>query len=127
MEGSSVFGVVGGTPDDPRLAYLKEPQPVTDELLELARPAKPTEVFRFAAPCAGGGCKHFDGQDCRLAARTVRMIPAAVEKLPPCRLRPRCRWWRQEGGAACLRCPVVVTTVRKPSEEERLWADPDDG
>jgi hypothetical protein len=125
MQGSLAFGVVGGTVDEPRLSYLAEPQPVTEELLALSKPAKPTEVFRFAAPCAASGCKHFDGSDCRLAARTTRMIPAVVEKLPPCRLRPRCRWWRQEGKAACMRCPVVVTTIRNPTEEQLRVADPD--
>jgi len=50
---SFVFGVVNGTADEPRLRHLTEPQPVTLELLELAAPVRPTEVFRFAAPCAG--------------------------------------------------------------------------
>lgn len=125
MEGSVVFGVVGGTAREPRLKYLSEPQPVTDELLELSKPVKPTEVFRFAAPCAGSGCKHFDGADCRLAKRTVDMQPAVVDKLPACRLRPRCRWWQQEGKSACMRCPMVVTEVRHPTLHEIQWADPD--
>jgi hypothetical protein len=124
MEQSVVFGVVGGTVEVPRLAYLKEPQPVTDEVLSLSGPVKPTEVFRFAAPCAGSACQHFDGADCRLAKRTVRMLPEAVHRLPPCRLRPRCRWWQQEGGAACMRCPMVVTENYWPSEEQRRSADP---
>jgi len=125
MESSVVFGVGGGSVEEPRLAYLNEPQPVTDEILELSGPVKPTEVFRFAAPCAGSGCKHFDGADCSLAKRTVSMLPAAVNKIPPCRIRPRCRWWRQEGVAACMRCPVVVTENYRFTEEQRRVADPD--
>jgi hypothetical protein len=125
MESSVVFGVVGGSVEEPRLAYLKEPQPVTDEILGLSGPVKPTEVFRFAAPCAGSGCKHFDGSDCTLAQRTVTMLPAAVNKIPPCRIRPRCRWWRQEGVAACMRCPVVVTENYSLTEEQRRVANPD--
>jgi hypothetical protein len=127
MEDSVVIGVVGGTAEDPRLAYLKEPRPVTDDLLALSGPVKPTEVFRFAAPCAGGACQHFDGSDCRLAKRTVSMLPAAVNTLPPCRLRPRCRWWRQEGAAACMRCPVIVTEHYRPTEQQRRVADPSNG
>jgi hypothetical protein len=119
-----VFGVVGGTADEPRLAYLKDPQPVTDEVLALSKPVKPTEVFRFAAPCAGSGCQHFDGNECRLVKKTVQLLPAVVDRLPPCRLRPRCRWWRQEGGAACTRCPMVVTENYQPSEQQRQVADP---
>jgi hypothetical protein len=124
MEDAVAFGVVGGTAEEPRLAYLNEPQPVTEELLHLSDPAKPTEVFRFAAPCAGSACQHFDGADCRLAKRVVKLLDTAVDALPPCRLRPRCRWWRQEGKAACLRCPMVVTEVHHPSERLRQTADP---
>lgn len=116
MADSVVFGVIGGTSEEPRLGYLVEPRTVTDELLALTAPVKPTEVFRFAAPCAGNSCQHFDGSDCRLAKRIVQLLPAAEETLPPCRLRPSCRWWQQEGKAACIRCPQIVTETYHPSE-----------
>lgn len=124
MEDSVVFGVVRGTAEEPRLDYLKEPRPVTDDVLALSGPVKPTEVFRFAAACAGGACQHFDGVDCRLAKRTVKLLPKAVDRLPPCRIRPRCRWWQQEGKAACMRCPLVVTETYHPEERVRQAADP---
>lgn len=108
-EGSVVLGVVLGTAEAPRLAHLEVLQPVTEDLMALARPVTPTEVFRIAAPCAGRGCIHFDGADCRLVERLVTLLPPVVEALPPCALRPSCRWWQQEGKAACLRCPQVVT------------------
>jgi hypothetical protein len=117
MPGALAFGIVAGTVEAPRLTHLTEPQPVNEELLALAHPAAPTEVFRFAAPCAGDACQHFDGQDCRLATRIVQILPAAVSSLPPCALRPECRWWQQEGKAACLRCPQVVSECYDPSEE----------
>ena len=111
MVGSKVFGVVGGTAEAPEVAYLAEPQPVTDELLALARPVTPTEVFRIAAPCSGGGCKHFSAEQskCNLVEKTVRWASGGVEKLPACSIRPDCKWWQQEGRAACMRCPQVVT------------------
>jgi len=52
LEGAVAFGVAGGTAAEPPVSYLKEPLPVTPELLELAEPVEPTEVFHFAAPCA---------------------------------------------------------------------------
>lgn len=124
MAGSVIFGVVGGTVEEPRLLHLVEPRPVTEELLALSEPVKPTEVFRFAAPCAGRGCLHFDGSKCQLAVRTVQLVPGVVETLPPCRIRPRCRWWLQEGKAACLRCPVIMTENYHPSEVIALAAMP---
>ena len=117
MDGSVAFGVVGGTVEEPRLVHFTEPQPVTPELLALTRPVKPTEVFRFAAPCAGHACQHFDGTDCRLVTRVVQILPAVTSDLPPCVLRPDCRWWQQEGKAACLRCPQIVTERHAPSDE----------
>jgi len=77
MAGSVVLGVVGGTVDEPRVAYLAEPPPVTDELLALSGPVKPTEIFRFAAPCTGNACQHFDGSNCRLATRIPRVVQRA--------------------------------------------------
>lgn len=108
-EGSVVLGVVLGTSESPRLAHLEVLQPVTVELMALAYPVEPTEVFRIAAPCLGTGCTHFNGTDCRLVQRLVTLLPPVVEALPTCSLRPSCRWWQQEGKAACLRCPQVVT------------------
>lgn len=124
MAGGVIFGVVVGTLEAPRVGYLEAPQPVSDELLALAAPAKPAEVFRIAAPCAEHACQHFDGERCRLAQRIVRVVPAVVELLPACRLRPGCRWWQQEGKAACLRCPQIVTEEPRPSEQLRQAADP---
>ena len=62
---SIVFGVVGGTVEKPHVAYLKQPQPVTNELIAKAAPVTPAEIFRTAALCAAKGCQHFDGKDCR--------------------------------------------------------------
>ena len=109
MVGSVVFGIGGGTTDAPQVGYLREPIPVTPELLALSRPVEPTEVFRFAAPCAGRACRHYTGSCCSLVKRMVRLVPIAVRGLPVCSLRPRCRWWQEEGRPACLRCPQIVT------------------
>lgn len=125
MADSVAFGVVGGTVEAPRLVHFTEPQPVTAELLALSHPVTPIEVFRFAAPCAGHACQHFDGADCRLATRIVQILPAVTSSLPPCSLRADCRWWRQEGKAACLRCPQVVTQDYAASDDMRRAAEPD--
>lgn len=120
-----VLGVVLGTSDEPRTSFLAEPLPVTEQVLELALPASPTEVFRFAAPCATNRCRHFDGETCRLVTRIVQRLPEIVADVPTCRIRPSCRWWAQEGRNACLRCPEIVTMSTNPSDELRYAADPD--
>ncbi len=126
-EGAKVFGVVGGTPDMPETAYLAAPAPVTDELLELAQPVSPDEVFRIAAPCACSRCDHFDStqSQCKLAEKIVRWVPVVSESLPVCSIRAECRWWQQEGREACFRCPQVVTRNVVPSDAMRDAANPE--
>jgi hypothetical protein len=125
-EGARVIGVVGGTPERPETAYLDQAQPVTQDILDLAGPVAPAEVFRFAAPCANSACGHYDGAEhrCRLAEKTVRWVEQAVDNLPKCSIRASCRWWQQEGPAACRRCPQVVTINFAPSRAMRDAADP---
>jgi hypothetical protein len=113
--GSVVFGVVGGTAQEPQLVHI-ELRPATNEVLALTQPVHPTEVFRFAAPCARNACQHFDGSNCRLVTRIVASLPTVIDRLPSCYLRPTCRWWQQEGKAACLRCPQIVTETHNPTE-----------
>jgi hypothetical protein len=125
MEGVFAFGVMGrGAGGERRVAYLEERVPVTPELLAKTAPVRPIEVFRFAAPCLGGGCQHFDGHDCQLATKLVQLTPMASKALPACTVRPDCRWWRQEGKAACMRCPAVQTERYRYTEAQRQAADP---
>ena len=97
---------------------------VTDELLAMTAPVPPTQVFRFTAPCQEGACSHFDGRDCRLATRLVQLMPAVDSTLPACRIRPTCRWFLQEGKAACQRCPQIVTFSVNPTEQLSIAATP---
>lgn len=124
QDGAFAFGVVGGTPGERRVGYLQGRVPVTDELLAMAGPVKPTQVFRFGAPCVESGCSHFKGNECRLATKLVQLTPAVTNDLPACRLRPDCRWWKQEGKSACMRCPAVMTDAFTRTDAQRLAADP---
>lgn len=109
IAGAIVLGVVEHGPDGPEVAYLNEHVPATPELLQVSAPANPGEVFRLAGPCQTASCPHFDGRDCGLAARIVRNLDPVVASLPPCLIRRTCRWFAQEGAAACHRCPQVMT------------------
>jgi hypothetical protein len=124
MTGSVVFGVVGGTAAEPRVSWIEKPVAVTADLLALTGTVPPTQVLRIAAPCQENACCHFDGTDCRLATKLVQLIPAVTPSLPPCRVRPDCRWFVQEGRAACAVCPQIVTYSVNPSEELAIAATP---
>jgi hypothetical protein len=120
---AQVFGVLTGSAAERlRVGYLTEAVPATPELLAAAAPANPTEVFRAAIPCAKGRCGHWDGANCLLAKRITAMLDPVVSALPRCAIRPVCRWFRQEGREACLRCPQVATEQRNPSELQRTVA-----
>jgi hypothetical protein len=121
MDELQVLGVF--TPgDEPRVAYLDEPMPATADVLKLAEPVAPLEVFRLAARCEEKRCIHFDGKDCQLAVRIVDMLPVVTADVPRCTIRPECRWFRQEGRAACLRCPQVLTLDGESSDLRRQVA-----
>jgi len=120
---SIVFGVNEATSEEPHIAYLATPQEVTNTLLESIHPVTPTRILRIAAPCAQEACLHFDGKDCRLVQQIVQLLPPVVRALPPCRIRPICRWWQQEGRAACLRCPQIITESHTKSELLQISAD----
>ncbi len=124
MAGSVAFGVVGGTTEEPRVSWIEKPVPVTGDLLALTGSVPPTQVLRIAAPCQENSCCHFDGVDCRLATKLVQLIPPVTQSLPPCRIRPDCRWFVQEGRAACAVCPQIVTYSLNPSEELTEAATP---
>lgn len=123
MDNPVAIGVILGSAEEPRLVHLERTLPVTDELLAMSAPVKPTEVFRFAAPCAGDACKHFDGQDCGLVQRIVQILPRVTNDLPACSIRAECRWWHQEGRSACFRCPQVVTETYTASDNYVRAAD----
>ena len=121
--GQQDLGCGGRHPRTPGLAYLNESVPVTDDLLARTAPLKPTEVFRFAAHCEEKACRHFDGSRCQLATHIVQILRAVTEAIPACVIRPTCRWYQQEGKAACQRCPQVVTLTFEPSDESQRAAE----
>jgi hypothetical protein len=133
MSGSAIFGIVVGTPESPHVVHLDRVKPIPPELLALDSPVKPSEIFRIAAPCIENGCKHFDGAKCRLTTRIVEGLPTVTEplaeglrqRIPACAIRSTCRWWYQEGAAACARCQQVVRDNYVASDELIHAIDPD--
>ena len=108
-EEARVFGVVTGTVDKPQVRYF-EPRAVTAELLKLAEPVNPAEVFRFTAPCKAQGCGFWRDGKCGVGAAAVAALSAEEDvPLPRCGIRSTCRWWHEHGPAACRRCALVVT------------------
>lgn len=126
MPDAQILGVVSRGPDGPRLAYLNAHVAATPEVLAQSAPLAPTEVFRLAARCEQSKCVHFEGERCQLAARIADLLPKVTDHLPPCAIRKTCRWYRQEGRAACERCPQILTLNADPDERlKRVAGAPD--
>jgi hypothetical protein len=109
-EDSRLFGVIGPSG---RVGYVLPSLPVTTEFARRAEAAgSPTKRFRFTAPCIGVSCSQWDGQGCRIgAALAAGAAAAGIDDavLPECGIRDTCRWFDQEGAAACGVCPLVAT------------------
>jgi hypothetical protein len=101
-----------------RLAYINPAAHVTDEVLVELRghSVVPEKRFRFASTCTEDACGHWTGRACGLsdllAAADVPSDAADGDGLPPCSIRSTCRWFFQNGRAACRVCPLVVTDMR---------------
>lgn len=117
MTDAKVFGVLDGSPEEPRIAYLRADAAVGAEAIA-ALPVDPVSVFRFSARCETSRCAQFDGHACGLGKRIVEGLSPVVDALPLCQIRATCRWYAENGSAACLRCPQVVTLV--PRDGSRL-------
>jgi hypothetical protein len=124
MKRPRLLGVVGITADGPRVIYLNEVVDAGPSVLAMTESIAPTRVFRLAAACETTRCAHFSGERCELAARIVSGLKPVVDVLPVCTIRSSCRWYQQEGRAACLRCPQVVTELDEASAEYRGVANP---
>lgn len=128
MPQAEVLGVISRNADEPRVVYLNERILAAPEILAQAAPAAPGEIFRLSAQCEQSKCIHFDEGRCQLAARIVEMLPEVTETLPPCTIRRTCRWYQQEGRAACVRCPQVVTlNVQVEERVKRVAGTPPAG
>ena len=118
-----VFAVVEGTVDAPRATYLRRSLPLV-AVRHLSTGVQAEEVFRIAAPCAQSECVHFENAACSLARRAVEELDPVAELPPRCAIRSHCRWWAEQGVAACRRCPQVVTVDYAPDAHKLKAANP---
>ena len=81
FEDSKVFGVVTGV-ERPVVSYLQRPADQAELGIDLPPGIDPAQVFRFTCACAESKCRHFDGAECTLGDRIVRLLPTITEALP---------------------------------------------
>ena len=110
--GAKLLGLVQ---EDGTIGYLGEPLEIDSEFVERAsKRGTPERRFRFVNPCAECGCRQWTGTRCGVIDGTIpELTGSETETLPRCGIRPRCRWFRQSGAAACRICSLVVTETRE--------------
>ncbi len=115
-DGLRIIGLVAA---DGTVSNLRTALPVDAAMrAALHSHARPEQRFRFAAPCAEQGCGNWQAGDtgghCALVGRIRSHVaasgaaPAAPPGLQPCAIRASCRWWQQDGPAACAVCTLVT-------------------
>ena len=107
--GSQLLGIVLR---NGRIAFAATPLVVDGEFVRAAEAVGvPERYFRFASPCAQGGCAQWTGKRCGVIATVLGEAPETepAETLPDCLIRASCRWYLQAGAEACHVCPAVVT------------------
>lgn len=113
MAGARPFGLVSGSVEEVRIAFFKKDALAHFDWRERFGSPEATQLFRFAAQCERSGCGHYDAADdqCSLGRRVATGLAPVTEALPPCLIRPSCRWHAEQGPAVCLRCPQVTTMI----------------
>lgn len=110
--GATLLGVLG---QDGRIKHLRSPVRIDEDFVTKAKAQGPPEArMRFAGPCAEGRCQQWTGQACGVVESVLAHLAAAApdlprEDIPPCTIRPTCRWYAQRAETACKACDLVVT------------------
>lgn len=117
--------MLSGSAEEPRVAYLPKGVELDVAAARSLLPQTPTKAFRFAAHCESERCLHFAAGRCSLAERVVRQLPEVVDALPPCQIRSGCRWYAEQGAAACRRCPQVITMIPRHDDAMNRVALPE--
>ena len=110
-EGARLLGIVQS---DGTVAFTPDEITIDGAFVATARRGrKPEARFRFASPCQRRRCVQWTGERCGVVDAVLRCIAGSgvvvATSLPPCSIRPRCRWFDQSGSVACNACAFVTT------------------
>lgn len=111
-EGNLLIGIIR---PDGTVAPVRPPLKLDPSFVRRAENGDraPESRLRFAGPCITTQCHHWQDQRCGVADLVADSAEARVSTagpLPPCAIRPTCRWWAQRGMSACRICPEIVHT-----------------
>ncbi len=109
--GATLLGIKGA---DGRVKPMRTMMVVDQTFVDNASvPGPPEARMRFASKCETSGCKQWTGTRCGVIDNVLahlKVVDVDVrDTLPPCAIRPTCRWFDQSGESACHACELVIT------------------
>jgi len=116
--GATLLGVVR---EDGTIGFLPAGLEVDEDFVRIARQGRnPESRFRFADRCVELACHQWKDHHCTIPEKVRGRLEALPESgdLADCAIRDHCRWYRQDGPAACGICPLVITDVYPLDEAE---------
>ena len=84
MDNCRVLGIVDQEGPKPKIVYLNEILPATNDVLALSAPLKPTEVFRLSATCS-----RQSWTICLLAPSAESAVGSRRKAEPPANVAPK--------------------------------------
>lgn len=112
--GATLLGVLGR---DGRMVPLRTAMTVDQDFVAATGP-RPEARMRFAHACVKGHCAQWTGHRCGVIEKVLGHLGVPEPApLPPCLIRATCRWFAEQGAAACGVCDLVVTDTAAPAAE----------
>lgn len=66
-------------------------------------------IVRVANKCHTNKCLNWEDNKCSLPSLFLSAIDDIISNQEKCMIKDSCRWFAQEGGRICLKCPLIST------------------
>jgi hypothetical protein len=109
------------------IASIRPALQVDDDFVRKAHDASnspPETRFRFAGPCVSTSCEQWAQGRCTVGDAVAQELPGGDSHLRACVIRSTCRWWAQNGPAACHSCSGIVHTPHPGQPDETAGGSP---
>jgi hypothetical protein len=114
---NSVRYVIGRRREDGTTQFAKELVPAGPEVTEYIRFVNDDYAYRFGGVCMQGDCRHWAG-GCELGASVTKVaIEKKLNPRDPCAFKILCRWFAENGAAACGGCTYVSRAIGSTDDE----------
>ena len=113
----SVRYVIGRRKDDGTTQYSKELVPAGPEVVDHLRLVGDDYAYRFGGVCMQGDCAHW-ANGCDLGVNVTKVaIEKKLKPRDPCAFKTLCRWFAENGAAACGGCAFVSRGIVSKVDE----------